>query len=59
MLKCKNIGILIKRISRIICAYDILRAHTFRARRKSLRARYTHTYERTHNFLRFVNIHSQ
>lgn len=34
-LKCKNTGVLIKRSSRIICSYNMLRAHTFRARRKS------------------------
>ena len=32
----------------------MLRAHTFRACLKSLRARYAHAYERAHNFLRSV-----
>ena len=52
MLKCKNIGISIKRNSKVICSYDMLRARTFRASRKSLRAHYVHTYERASNFLR-------
>ena len=32
----------------------MLRAHTFRACLKSLRAHYAHAYERAHNFLRSV-----
>ena len=52
MLKCKNIGVLIKRNSKIICSYDMLCAHTFCARCKSLRAHYAHLYERARNFLR-------
>ena len=39
---------------RFICLY-ILRARTFRTRRKSLRARYLDTYERARNFLRSEN----
>ena len=52
MLKCKNTGILTKRNSKLICSYDMLRARTFRVRRKSLRAHYAHAYERTSNFIR-------
>ena len=55
MLKWKNIVILIKRNLKIICSYDMLRARTFRARRKSLGACYVLTYERTHNFLRHAD----
>ena len=47
MLMCKNRGILVKRNSKIICLYVMLRARTFRVRRKSLGASYKHT----HNFL--------
>ena len=54
MLKCKNIGISIKRNSKNLCLHDILRARTFRARRKFLQARYVHAYECTRNFLRPV-----
>ena len=43
MLNLKNIGISIKRNSEVICSYDVLRARTFRASRKSLRAHYAHT----------------
>ena len=43
MLNLKNIGISIKRNSEVICSYDMLRARTFRASRKSLRAHYAHT----------------
>ena len=39
---------------KFICLY-ILRARTFRTRRKSLRARYVDTYERARNFLRSEN----
>ena len=55
MLKFKNIGILIKRNSKIICSYDTLRAHTFRARHKSLRARYAPDYKCARNFFRPEN----
>ena len=41
-----------KRNSKLICSYDMLRARTFRVRRKSLRAHYAHAYERTRNFIR-------
>lgn len=52
MVDCKNTSILIKRYSKIICFYDMLLARTFRARRKSLHARYGQSYERARNFLR-------
>ena len=59
LLNCKNVGLLIKRNSKIICLYDMLRARTFRARRKSLLARNAHAYgryahanERACNFFR-------
>ena len=55
MLKWKNIVILIKRNLKIICSYNMLRARTFRARRKSLGACYVLTFERTDNFLRPVD----
>ena len=38
--------------AKIICLYNMLRAHTFRARRKSLRARYADAYEHACNFPR-------
>ena len=46
MLKCKNIGTLVKWNSKIICLYEILRA-----RRKSLQAHYEHAYERARDFV--------
>ena len=49
MVECKNTSILIKRYSKIICFYDMLLARTFRARRKSLHARYGQSYERASN----------
>ena len=55
MLKWKNIVILIKRNLKIICSYNMLRARTFRARRKSLGACYVLIFERTDNFLRPVD----
>ena len=36
---------------KIICSYDMLRARTFCARQKFLRARYAHVYEGAHNFV--------
>ena len=44
--------ILIKQNLKIIFSYGRLRARRFRACYKSLRARYTHAYERARNFLR-------
>ena len=52
MLKFKNVGILINWNLKIICSYDKLRARKFGARRRSLRARYAHAYERALKFLR-------
>ena len=52
MLEYKNTGILIKKNSKMISSYDMLRPRLFRARRKFLRARYTHAYQRPRNFLR-------
>ena len=52
MLKLKNIGIFIKRNSKIICSYDRLHSRTFHARAKLFRARYAHAYERVRNFLK-------
>ena len=46
----------IKGNRKIICSCDRLRARTFHVRRKSLRARYTHAYERARNFLRHASI---
>ena len=54
MLKCKNIGVLTKQNLKIICLYDMLRAYTFGACRKSLRASHAPAYERARNFLRHV-----
>ena len=51
MVKCKGIDMLIKQNSKIICLY-MLCGRTFGARRKSLGARYTNSYERASNFLR-------
>ena len=51
MLKCRNIGILVKQNSKIICSYDLVHARSLRMRRKSLRARFAHPYERAGNFL--------
>lgn len=42
MVKCKDIGILIKQNSEINCLY-MLPSRTFRTRRKSLRTSYTHS----------------
>ena len=54
MLKRRKIGILTKRNSKsFVCA--MLRARTFRARGKSLCARYAHTYKGARNFLRSGN----
>ena len=47
MLICKNRGILVKRNSKLICLYVMLRARTFHVRRKCLVA----SYEHAHNFL--------
>ena len=44
----------IKQNPKVICPYDLLRARTLRARHKSLRVRYVHSYELSHNFLRPV-----
>lgn len=56
MLKCNNVCILIKENSKIICFYDMLRAPTFHARRKSLRAHYVHAYEgKVHVIISGVN----
>ena len=52
MVKFKIVGILTKQNLKILCSYDRLRAHTFHACRKSLRAGYKHDYERAYNFLR-------
>ena len=51
IVKCKDIGILIKQNSQINCLY-MLPSRTFRTRRKSLRTSYTHSYERASRFLR-------
>ena len=45
MLKFKNVGILINLNPKIIFSYDKLRARTFGARRRSLRAHYTYAYK--------------
>ena len=55
MLKFKNVGILIKQNSKLPCLCDRLRTDTFRAHRKSLRARNAHAYEHTRNFVRPAN----
>ena len=53
MLNCKNTAVLIKWNSKVIISlYDMLHARTFRARRKSLRARSPHAHECARNFLR-------
>ena len=52
MLKFKNVGILIKRNSKIICSYHTLRARTFRVRHKALRTRCAQAYKRPRDFLR-------
>ena len=49
--KCKNTGILINQNSKNFLSTF---ARTFRARRKSLGARYAHAYECARNFLRNV-----
>ena len=48
-----------QRASKVNCLYDMFRARTFHARRKSLRACYAHAYECPSNFLRpaFVLCH--
>ena len=51
MLNFKNI--LVKQNLKIICLYDMLRARTFRARRKSLLERYAHAWELARTFPRF------
>ena len=52
MLKFKNVGILIKRNSKIICSYHTLSAPTFRVRHKALRTRCAQAYKRPRDFLR-------
>ena len=50
MLKSKNLGKLIKRNSKMVCSRNMLRARTFCACRKFLRARCAHVYKRARNF---------
>ena len=45
-------GVIIKQNLKIICSYNMLRARTFRTRRKSLRARNAHAYNHACNFFR-------
>ena len=52
MLTFKNVGMLIKRNSKIICSYNRLRACTFFADPKSSCACYMHDYEHAHNLHR-------
>ena len=54
MLKLKNIGMFIKRTSKVICWNDRIRTCSICAPRISLCAHYANAYEHAHNFRRPV-----